>query len=526
MTQEPKKRSWRVLRGFLFICVCAATLVALFYAEEDWRGAHDWKAFKRQWEAKGEKFDVASFVPSPVPDDQNFALAPIVASSYASMIDKTGHEIIPHKTNVVNRLQFNLNQGDNWSDMPQIGDWAKGTVTDLKGWQTYFRAPFTNHAHVLTNDFPTTAQPQSPAQDVLLALSKYDAGLEELREASRLPDSRFPLEYEKDDPAEILLPHLAALKRCANFLQLRAIAELQGGQSDKAAADVKLMFRLIHAIHDEPFLISQLVRIVMLNLAIQPIYEGLAEHRWSDSELEAMDSELAGLNFVADYQRCMRSEPALVAKIIDYMRRTRKVDEFEGMFSYTEESPVQWWILVSNFCPGGWFRENQVSLAEFYLSGCLPAADSRNRTFLPEVAKKTRANLDETMAHPSAHDFLELVLFAPAKQWFRDGYMGSSRFAYAQGSADLSRMAIALERYKLAHGVYPESLDVLAPHFLPKLPNDVIGGQPLHYRKTDAGFVLYSVGWNEKDDGGTVAYTQRGAVDPENGDWVWSYAAK
>ena len=35
--------------------------------------------------------------------------------------------------------------------------------------------------------------------------------------------------------------------------------------------------------------------------------------------------------------------------------------------------------------------------------------------------------------------------------------------------------------------------------------------------------MLYSVGWNEKDDGGTVAFTKGGAVDRDEGDWVWEY---
>ena len=70
-------------------------------------------------------------------------------------------------------------------------------------------------------------------------------------------------------------------------------------------------------------------------------------------------------------------------------------------------------------------------------------------------------------------------------------------------------MAIALERYRLAHGEYPESLDVLAPQFMAKLPHDIINGQPLHYRRTSDGqFVLYSVGWNETDDGGVVGFTK------------------
>jgi hypothetical protein len=71
---------------------------------------------------------------------------------------------------------------------------------------------------------------------------------------------------------------------------------------------------------------------------------------------------------------------------------------------------------------------------------------------------------------------------------------------------------------------YPEGLDTLAPQFIAKVPHDPIGDQPLHYRTTDDGqLVLYSVGWNEKDDGGTVSLTSSGSVDLDGGDWVWRY---
>ena len=99
----------------------------------------------------------------------------------------------------------------------------------------------------------------------------------------------------------------------------------------------------------------------------------------------------------------------------------------------------------------------------------------------------------------------------------------------------MARVAIALERYRLAHGEYPESLDALAPQFMEKIPHDIINGQPLHYRRTDDGqFVLYSVGWNETDDGGVVVNQKsrdprdesRSKVDISQGDWVWRYPAK
>jgi hypothetical protein len=40
--------------------------------------------------------------------------------------------------------------------------------------------------------------------------------------------------------------------------------------------------------------------------------------------------------------------------------------------------------------------------------------------------------------------------------------------------------------------------------------------------------VLYSVGWNQSDDGGTVVLNEssRKTVDIKKGDWVWQYPAK
>ena len=91
----------------------------------------------------------------------------------------------------------------------------------------------------------------------------------------------------------------------------------------------------------------------------------------------------------------------------------------------------------------------------------------------------------------------------------------------------MARNAIALERYRFVHGVFPDSLDALAPQFMEKIPHDIINGQPLHYRRTDDGqFILYSVGWNETDDGGQVVLKKNGSVDRTKGDWVWQYPQK
>ena len=167
----------------------------------------------------------------------------------------------PENNHVVNRLEITIFHNYDCNNEPPIDGWERGQITDLKKWQAYYRSPSPVYLDKFsaTNEFKTTPQSQSPAADVLLALSKYDAVVEELRHASQLPYSRFPLNYNDDSPYGILLPHLAAMKRCAQVLQLRAIAELSEGQGEKALADVKLILRLTDSIRSEPMLISQLV---------------------------------------------------------------------------------------------------------------------------------------------------------------------------------------------------------------------------------------------------------------------------
>ena len=83
----------RNFKRFIFGLACLATLIALFYAEEDWRGWHAWNQFKHEWEAKGEHFDMAGVTPAPVPAEQNFALTPIAYTGYGQILTRDGRRI-------------------------------------------------------------------------------------------------------------------------------------------------------------------------------------------------------------------------------------------------------------------------------------------------------------------------------------------------------------------------------------------------------------------------------------------------
>ncbi len=65
----------------------------------------------------------------------------------------------------------------------------------------------------------------------------------------------------------------------------------------------------------------------------------------------------------------------------------------------------------------------------------------------------------------------------------------------------------AVRQFELEQGTPPQSLAVLVPDYLGSVPDDPLGEGPLKYRRTDDGYLLYSVGRNGRDDGGVRATT-------------------
>ncbi len=495
MNDQPKtKWRWRLLRWGLIVLAALVTLAAVLITEENWRGKRAWENYRRAAEARGERLDLAFVVPPPVPDDQNFFCAPIVANA------------------LKNRMNFNIYRGDSERWPTNGGNWQKGKLTDLTQWQQYFRT-YGQSPEGKTNGFPVAAQPQTPAADVLLALSIFNPALEELRQASQRPHARLPLHYENGfEVVGDLMPWLANEKRYAQFLQLRILAELQAGQGQPALDDVKLLLRVIDTIRDEPFLISHLVRIAMQAIAVQPVYEALAQHRWNDAQLADLEATLATKDYLADFQFAMRGERTCAISAIEAMRRTREMTSYsgEGDASQIVTNSLRW-------SPSAFFFQNELAFCQLYEQFVLPLVDLTNRTVSVAACRTAEAAYKEQAKHWSFYKVLARMTFPAYSK-------AVNKFVLIQSQVDLARVACALERFRLAHGNYPESLEVLAPQFTKTLPHDIINGQPLHYRRSDDGkFALYSVGLDDKDDGGRIFLTKSGSVDREKGDWVWKY---
>jgi hypothetical protein len=503
--------SWRTAHRALISLAVLGTLVGLFYAEEDFRGKHAWDAYRRELEARGEQLDFSAFIPKPVPDDQNFAATPVIQSWF-------------------HRQNWGRWNDDNYArakEGMQVNE-DQRQLTDLVAWGRAFEE--TNSIQKLKSGRLKIKKVEAGQLDlesrakaapvVLEALKTNDAVFTELRAASRRPHSRYPIDYDVQDPAEILLPHLNGVRGVCRRSSLKACAELAADRSEDALKDVELILYMANSLKEEPFIVSYLVRVACVQLAIQPIWEGLAEHAWSDTQLQELQTHLQQYDFVSDMKRPLDEERAMGIAVIDFMRKKGRGPFVELVYSvssnFTDRMLAYW---LGGFVPRGWFYEEQLNYCKAYQVQWRGAVDRATKRVSPSRnAANGRAfdrELPRSRSEAIMHHRILFPILLPALGNF------PRRGAIAQVAVDQAILACALERYRLANGQFPENLDALVPVFISQLVHDVITGEPYKYRRTDDGrFILYSVGWNEKDDGGVPGKTD---FDDKEGDWVWQY---
>jgi hypothetical protein len=92
------------------------------------------------------------------------------------------------------------------------------------------------------------------------------------------------------------------------------------------------------------------------------------------------------------------------------------------------------------------------------------------------------------------------------------GVFGAAAGSQSRLMAELQliRLSLALNEFHGSNGRYPAALDELAPLLGGPSPPDPFTGKPFPYRLEGNSFVLYSVGENRVDDGGTPGQLRTG----------------
>jgi hypothetical protein len=84
-----------------------------------------------------------------------------------------------------------------------------------------------------------------------------------------------------------------------------------------------------------------------------------------------------------------------------------------------------------------------------------------------------------------------------------------------------SSTGLACRLYKSRTGRYPDNLEALVPGLLKEVPIDPFTGKALIYRREGDGFIVYSLGTNEKDDGGRSTFNVDRLVMFKDDDLAW-----
>jgi hypothetical protein len=486
-----------------------AVVLIIFYGEEDLRGGWVWKSYLKRTRITAEQLDFHTYIPKPVPDEENFAATPVIKRWF-----ETQSRNEPFKS-------------DHFSKAPPLLVQSLKSVEKKKNLQRLDLNAWANGLKpTASTDSPSTRigevhppSRQEAAAVILDCLQDDEATIQSLSAASDRSKCVYPVSWTLDDPWGILLPHDSNIQNLAVRLELKACAELEQGNSARAFDDVMLTLYLADSLTNDPLVVSYLVRAECVHAAVQPIWEGIAERRWSDSQLGAMEARLLNFNFIGELEKPFATDRAAAVLTIDltetkgssYLARTVSTEPtiFGGILGGALDCAV----------PSGWFRFEKANYCRSFDTLFFKAFDPVARTVSPlqaeanlETFKRDAKAAGETPTSVICHHWTVARLFLPTlpKVLFRG--------AIAQTAASEAAFACALERNHLANGQYPGTLQSLVPDWMPSTPHDAVGGHDYHYRRVDADhFVLYSIGWDESDDGGTIGESLFG----REGDWVW-----
>lgn len=403
------------------------------------------------------------------------------------------------------------------------------------------------------------ARPGSKRWPATLAwLGEHRADLDVIHRAADRPHLGFVLGPggSADDPAlfptfphsagpsmfDVIMPALNPLREIAVALTADAAAATEAGDRARFLRDARSLLALADQVREHPSLVAQLVSVSIRSLAYDAIDRALASPHvtmLTDGDLRDLAHRLA-------------AGPQTSADLFDFRyERMFFHDSIQRM--YTAGGPG-----------GGHLTPEGIRFIDHVIgasigTGATPAATAF-RTAVQPASLLLVAPRDEILnRYDGLLDRAEALLHEPVRDadwtswntdaaFARETLLTSVRnFPIAILLPSLNRIpvtaerclafrdgvlcGIALETYHRHHdSTYPPDLNALVPGLLPAVPVDRVTGDPLHYTLKAGRPVVYSVGVDRTDNGGTPPVkgeTNRGGWDaglgsPANlhGDWV------
>jgi hypothetical protein len=372
------------------------------------------------------------------------------------------------------------------------------------------------------NSFRVLATPAPlSAADFVAWSDRFEPDLDLIRDAVKRPYLRMDGDYEQ--PITLPIPNFITVRQTAQLLATRVKCCLLVGESDKALRELTLVHDLRRLLEPAPAkrpetLVAAMIDVSVRGLYVDTVAEGMRRHAWNESQLSAIQQQLQQVNLLPLVADSLGDESMFVARTLEKTPPATLANQQLKQ----RGAPVNWRERMKDpvyrfltFAPRGWVYQNMVT----YVQASQPIIESfdvEGNQVLPGKIKVAAQEI-ERLANSRWLPYSFLA------SWAVPNFMQATKtVALDQTQVNEALLACALERYHLARGEYPETIDALSPQFIEKIPHDLIGGQPLKYHRLAADkFLLYSVGWNETDDGGLAPSSGPTYANFDQGDWVW-----
>ena len=484
---------------------CAISLLTIRVGSEN-----KLEAYKKLLREKGEKLEISEVAPPPVPAGENCADAVKLAFGSIGMANVK----VPGEMRMV----------------------APGKA--MVGWMQ----PMASNTD-FTNAW----------EDLAAEGATFRPIIETLKQVFERPKLDFGLDYKKG--FSLLLPQLASSKRAAQILTSEAALDLHNGDTGAAATNIRVLLALVHGNHDEAIAISHLVRIAEVAIAEGATWELLQATNATDQQLAELQREWEQLEFIDSAEKAFLMERAMMKSQIEKARVSSA--QFDCVFSgYSgrhvsgggSSSPSSSWPANLNefvddakLASGkfmwrtSWNYSEEIHLLQADQIVLEALRTMKTNQVLKPQSDAMKARLDTIGLTNVGEPFFDALDIPDFRDIFTSEYMGSTviKTLRTEASRRVVVAAVALKRFQLKHGKWPESLEELVPEFFPAVPIDPYDGKPLRYHpNADGTYLLYCVGPDGVDDGGAPANisSSTGSVryDWQNSkaqDWVWPQPA-
>ncbi len=348
--------------------------------------------------------------------------------------------------------------------------------------------------------------PAFPIDPALVAgwktyLDDSSAVFDALATARALTASRYPVNFKLGSKATF--PPHTDLQHLVQFLAVAALTHAESHQPREATRDLRDMLLVARSLESNPYIISQWVRMGMLQTAANAATTSLPRAGADDADWKSLQTEFARAASVNGVFNGIVGDAAI-----------------QGSFFHCSPSafavPLSW---------GGTTPIGKAT-AMLYIGSGLRAVDGRfyfDR--ITEILDAAQSPFPEGLHE--ANEMVERVRKEMARPLRGMKILSCGpllglaksveKAAMTQAALRAAVAGCAVERHRLAHGNrLPASLDELVPAFLDAVPLDPYDGNPLRYRARDDTYVVYSVGADLVDDGGEtpqIGKTARATYD-------------